>query len=56
MSKVFKIVFTATPEQVLRFDENRFMRKVEDRMTLLVGRLREKINSNLHGGVAQDSS
>lgn len=56
MSKVFDIVFTATPEQLLRFDDGRFFATVANRLGTLMARLRAKIAANVHGEVLQSRS
>ena len=55
MSK-FEIVFTATPEQILRFDPAHFYAVVENRMGALMNRLRSKMSANLHGEVLASRS
>lgn len=54
--KIFELVFTATPEEVLRWNEGRFFAAVTSRMGMLMDRLRAKINANLHGDVLQARS
>lgn len=54
--KIFEIVFTATPEEVLRWNEGRFFAAVTSRMGMLMDRLREKISRNLRGDVLQSRS
>lgn len=56
MSKSFDIEFTATPEQLLKFDEGRFFATIAERMGTLMARLRAKINANVHGEVLQSRS
>jgi hypothetical protein len=53
MSKIFDIVFTATPEQLLKFDEGRFFQVCQSRLGSLMARLREKISANVRGDVLQ---
>jgi len=53
MSKSFDVVFKPSPEQALLWNEGRFFAAVERRLGSLMTRLREKISSNLHGGVLE---